>query len=55
MQLSGHLTPSVFRRYNITDDADLDVAADKLDAAAAQPVKRREARAGRVRPFRRRA
>lgn len=55
MQLSGHLTPSVFRRYNITDDVDLDVAADNLDAAAVQPVKRREPRTARVRPFRRRA
>jgi integrase len=32
MQLSGHLTASVFRRYNITSEADLQDAAARLDA-----------------------
>ena len=31
MKLSGHLTPSVFRRYDITSDADLREAAARLD------------------------
>jgi hypothetical protein len=34
MQLSGHQTPSVFRRYDIVSDSDLTDAALKLDAAA---------------------
>ena len=33
MQLSGHKTPSVFRRYNIISQSDLTDAAVKLDAA----------------------
>ena len=31
MKLSGHLTPSVFRRYDITSDSDLREAANRLD------------------------
>lgn len=38
MALSGHLTNSVFRRYDISSGSDLESAADKLDAAAAQPA-----------------
>ena len=33
MQLAGHKTPSVFRRYDIVSDSDLTEAATKLDAA----------------------
>ena len=34
MELTGHLTPSVFDRYNITDDRDRRDAVAKLAAAA---------------------
>ena len=51
MKLSGHLTPSVFRRYDITSDSDLREAANRLDrdssgtvtagqASEAQPTER---------------
>jgi hypothetical protein len=53
MKLSGHLTRSVFTRYNITADSDLDDAADKLDAAAARPGKKTERRAASVHVMRR--
>lgn len=33
MELTGHLTPSVFERYNITDDRDRRDAVAKLAAA----------------------
>jgi integrase len=32
MTWSGHLTGSVFKRYDITDDEDLDIAAEKVEA-----------------------
>lgn len=32
MELSGHKTPSIFRRYNITDDSDKRAAVAKLSA-----------------------
>ena len=32
MQLTGHLTDSVFRRYDIVSGGDLKAAAQKLDA-----------------------
>ena len=45
MELTGHLTPSVFERYNITDDRDRRDAVAKLAAAAQDkqvlPLKRR--------------
>ena len=46
MELTGHLTPSVFERYNITDDRDRRDAVSKLAAAAMQdktvlPLKRK--------------
>lgn len=34
MELTGHLTPSGFERYNITDDRDRREAVAKLAAAA---------------------
>lgn len=40
MKLTGHLTPSVFQRYNITSDGDLRDAARKLDAGASQAADR---------------
>jgi len=47
MELTGHLTPSVFERYNITDDRDRRDAVAKLAAAAQDkqvvPLKRRAA------------
>ena len=33
MQMTGHLTESVYRRYDIVSDADLSSAARKLNAA----------------------
>ena len=33
MQITGHLTESVYRRYDIVSDADLTAAAKQLNAA----------------------
>jgi integrase len=33
MQMTGHLTESVYRRYDIVSDADLTAAAKQLNAA----------------------
>jgi hypothetical protein len=47
MELTGHLTPSVFDRYDITDDRDRRDAVAKLAAAAQDkqvlPLKRKAA------------
>jgi len=47
MELTGHLTGSVFDRYNITDDRDRRDAVAKLAAAARDrqvlPLKRKAA------------
>ena len=32
MKISGHETPSIFERYDITDEADLVAAAEKIAA-----------------------
>jgi len=37
MELTGHLTASVFDRYNITDDRDRREAVKRLVAEAAAP------------------
>jgi hypothetical protein len=34
MKLTGHKTESVYRRYAIADERDLQVAVEKLDALA---------------------
>ena len=30
MRITGHKTPSVFKRYNITDDRDISAALDRV-------------------------
>jgi integrase len=41
MALSGHKTASVFRRYDIISDEDLDAAAESLDSAYVDSVRAR--------------
>ena len=38
MKLTGHLTPSVFKRYAIVDEAMLLEGVEKLSQLGAQPV-----------------
>jgi integrase len=54
MRLLGHRTASAFRRYRITDDADLQVAAARLDTFFAEQQKSTKAVSGRVRLLERR-
>jgi hypothetical protein len=46
MQLTGHLTRSVFDRYNIVSEADLFTAADRLDAYHARQGQNRDSESG---------
>ena len=55
MKMSGHLTAKVFQRYRIHSNADLERAADVIDALAAAPKKKAEKKTARVTAFRRRA
>ena len=43
MRLSGHKTASIFRRYDITSESDLVVAARQLEAARAREQAERAA------------
>ena len=52
--MSGHITDSVFSRYDIKSNVDLLNAADLLDAAAGAQ-KKTEKKTARVHAFRRRA
>src|SRR5947209_20014180 len=44
MALSGHKTSSVFRRYDIISEQDLDDAAEKLNLPHGTPARRSEER-----------
>jgi integrase len=52
MQLTGHVTRSMFDRYNITSGADLRAAGELLQAYATGKPAKAEKASGRVRPFR---
>jgi integrase len=51
MQVTGHLTPSVFRRYDITTDEDVRQGLGKLAAAAKGKEKGKSANSARVHQF----
>jgi hypothetical protein len=46
MQLTGHLTRSVFDRYNIVSESDLVTAAARLDAFFTQQGQKRDSGSG---------
>ena len=46
MQLTGHLTRSVFDRYNIVSENDLVTAAARLDAFFTQQGQKRDSESG---------
>jgi integrase len=52
MQLTGHLTESVYRRYAIVSEADLGAGVEKLAELANGTIRGTKARKGRVRRFR---
>ena len=48
MEITGHRTRSIFDRYNIVDDADLQIAGERLEEYAKQRKQERAARLKRV-------
>lgn len=50
MKITGHLTPAVFRRYNITNEPDLAAAAQQIHAAATKRAKTRRGSVGESGP-----
>jgi hypothetical protein len=48
MRISGHRTRSIFDRYNIVDEADLRLAAEKLQQYAQRRKSERNAKLVRV-------
>ena len=52
MQLTGHKTESVYRRYAIVSEADLGAGVEKLGQLADGTIRGTKARKGRVRKFR---
>jgi hypothetical protein len=48
MEISGHRTRSIFDRYNIVDDADLQSAGERLEEYARQRKQERAARLKRI-------
>ena len=48
MRISGHRTRSIFDRYNIVDEADLRLAAEKLEQYAQRRKSERSAKLVKV-------